>query len=84
LASRLKAWLAVSVVAGTAASLSGADDLRSPESFSSTSNQAERSRAIFIEAGRVFQHPRCLNCHPAAERPTQGEDLHPHSPFVGR
>jgi len=71
-------------MASTAASLSSADDLRSPESFSSTGNQAERSRAIFIEAGRVFQHPRCLNCHPAAERPTQGEDLHPHSPLVVR
>ncbi len=81
---RSKAWFAVSVMASTAASLSNADDLRSPESFSSTGDQAERSRAIFIEAGRVFQHPRCLNCHPAAERPTQGEDLHPHSPLVVR
>ena len=81
---RSKAWFAVGVLASTAASLSSADDLRSPESFSSTGNQAERSRAIFIEAGRVFQHPRCLNCHPAAERPTQGEDLHPHSPLVVR
>jgi hypothetical protein len=84
LASRPKARLAVSVLAAAATSLSGAADLRSPESFSSPSNQAERSRAIFIEAGRVFQHPRCLNCHPAAERPTQGEDLHPHSPLVVR
>ena len=28
------------------------------------STGAERSIALFVEAGKVFQHPRCLNCHP--------------------
>ena len=28
--------------------------------------------------------PRCLNCHPVGERPTQGNDSHPHSPLVVR
>jgi hypothetical protein len=32
----------------------------------------------------VLQHPRCLNCHPAGDRPSQGEDQHPHSPLVVR
>jgi hypothetical protein len=28
-------------------------------------DQASRSIALFREAGKVLQHPRCLNCHPA-------------------
>jgi len=27
-------------------------------------------------------HPRCMNCHPVTGRPTQGDDLHPHVPFM--
>jgi len=30
------------------------------------------------------QHPRCVNCHPASDRPTQGDDMHPHSPSAAR
>src|SRR6476620_9278392 len=41
-----------------------ADDLRSPADFASIANPAERARALFTEAGRVLQHPRCINCHP--------------------
>jgi hypothetical protein len=80
----LKAWWAAGVLAATAAPCAGINDLRAPESFASISDRTERSRAFFVEAGRVLQHPRCLNCHPAGERPTQGEDKHPHSPLVVR
>jgi hypothetical protein len=58
--------------------------LRSPESFKSIANATERSRAMFVEAGKVIQHPRCMNCHPSGERPTQGKDMHPHLPLVVR
>src|SRR5256885_746546 len=58
--------------------------LRSPESFKSIANASERSRALFVEAGKVIQHPRCMNCHPSGERPTQGKDMHPHLPLVVR
>lgn len=61
-----------------------AADLKDVDSFSSITNRSERSRALFTEAGKVIQHPRCLNCHPRGERPTQGEDMHPHSPLVVR
>src|SRR5205085_1477181 len=54
------------------------------EAFSSITDRTERSRALFIEAGCVLQHPRCMNCHPVGERPTQGMDEHPHSPPVFR
>jgi hypothetical protein len=25
-----------------------------------------------------------MNCHPATDRPSQGDDMHPHVPFAGR
>ena len=55
-------------------------DLRPPSSFSSITNQAERSRALFGEIAKVLTHPRCMNCHPAGEHPLQGEDHHEHMP----
>ena len=61
-----------------------AADLRPADSFATVGDRAERSRALFTEAGKVIQHPRCLNCHPVGERPTQGSDMHPHSPLVVR
>jgi hypothetical protein len=84
MSSSLHARLIIIVLASTAGSLAGAQDLRAPETFSSITNPSERSRALFVEAGRVLQHPRCLNCHPVGERPTQGNDGHPHSPLVVR
>src|SRR5438045_5356045 len=84
MSSSMKAPLIVMVLAGTFGPLVGAEELRGPESFSSIADRTERSRALFAEAGRVLQHPRCLNCHPVGERPTQGSDLHPHSPLVVR
>lgn len=65
-------------------SSAGAADLRSADSFDAIADRAERSRALLVEAGKVLQHPRCLNCHPVGDRPTQGGDMHPHSPLVVR
>jgi len=72
------------VIIVLASTLAGAEELRGPDAFASLSNPSERARALFVEAGRVLQHPRCLNCHPVGERPTQGDDRHPHSPPVVR
>jgi hypothetical protein len=47
------------LVAGAVGSLAVAADLRAPGSFATITDQAERSRALFVEAGRVLQHPRC-------------------------
>ena len=74
----------IGVVLALAVGSVAAADLRSPESFSTITDPAERSRALFVEAGKVLQHPRCLNCHPVGERPSQGEDVHPHLPPVVR
>lgn len=58
--------------------------LRSPDDFTSIADSAARSRALFVEAGKVIESPRCMNCHPAGDRPTQGQDKHPHLPMVVR
>jgi len=43
---------------------------------------AARAAATFLKMSQVLQHPRCVNCHPAAGRPLQGQDGHPHEPPV--
>lgn len=43
-----------------------------------------KSVALFQEAAKVFRHPRCMNCHPAGDQPTQGHDLHVHLMNVQR
>jgi hypothetical protein len=59
-------------------------DLRTPQSFDSITDKTARSKAIFQEAGKVILSPRCLNCHPNGDRPTQGNDMHLHQPMVTR
>src|SRR4051812_32379982 len=59
-------------------------ELRPLASFSSITDQGERSRALFGEISKVLTHPRCMNCHPAGDHPLQGADHHPHMPPPGR
>jgi hypothetical protein len=61
-----------------------ASTLRSVDEFNSIADEQARSLALFEEAGRVIQHPRCVNCHPATDRPLQGMTMHPHQPPVFR
>lgn len=53
-------------------------------SFGNIANQRDRSVALFTEMGKVMQHPRCMNCHPATERPRQSDAKHLHQPMVVR
>jgi hypothetical protein len=62
----------------------GANDLRAPAAFADIADQAARSRALFAEVAKVFTSPRCMNCHPAGDHPTQGNDRHVHQPAVER
>jgi hypothetical protein len=39
---------------------------------------------LFTELGKVLTHPRCVNCHPAGDRPRQGEQGRLHQPPVVR
>ena len=67
-----------------AVSNSSSDSLASVESFSSISDQETRSAAYFTELGKVLTNPRCLNCHPASDRPRQGDTARLHQPPVFR
>jgi hypothetical protein len=60
------------------------DDLREPLAFAGIADRGERSRALYGEIAKVVMHPRCINCHPADDRPTQGNDRHQHFPPVTR
>ncbi|MEZ5344598.1 MAG: hypothetical protein R2681_03485 [Pyrinomonadaceae bacterium] len=44
----------------------------------------ELSRAAFLEAYKVFVSPRCANCHPGGDSPTQGDFLAVHAQNVVR
>jgi hypothetical protein len=58
--------------------------LRPPSDFDFIADFQARSRALFAEAAKVIMSPRCVNCHPASDRPTQGNDMHLHFPPVAR
>ena len=78
------AALAMSLVTGYALSETAPHALASPESFASIGDTEARSAAMFTELGKVLTHPRCVNCHPAGDRPHQGNEGRLHQPPVER
>jgi hypothetical protein len=70
--------------AGQAPQTPGANELRPAVSFASIADQHERSIALFEEAGKVLHSPRCVNCHPAGDRPRQTDARRLHIPLVVR
>src|SRR4051812_6991944 len=58
--------------------------LAPPESFAEIANTNQRSAALFSELGKVLTHPRCVNCHPAGDRPHQTDLGRSHQPPVER
>jgi hypothetical protein len=58
--------------------------LATPQSFDGIGDTAARSAALFMEAGKVLTSARCVNCHPAGDRPLQGETHRLHQPPVAR
>jgi hypothetical protein len=83
------AWTAAAVLsaildARAAPSQPSGAELRPVSAFDDIRDRKSRSVALFEEAGKVIQHPRCLNCHPKTDRPLQGDDMHAHVPPVRR
>jgi hypothetical protein len=78
------AALAMSMLTGYAVSETAPSALASPESFASITDTDARSAAMFTELGKVLTHPRCTNCHPAGDRPRQGDESRLHQPPVTR
>jgi len=64
------------------ASLHRSEELKPVSAFAAITDPKVRSVALFQEAGKVIQHPRCVNCHPVDGRPRQGMDGHPHNPAM--
>jgi hypothetical protein len=78
------AALTMSMPVGYAISQTASDKLASPDSFASIAVTEQRSVAYFVELGKVLTHPRCVNCHPAGDRPRQGDESRLHQPPVAR
>lgn len=58
--------------------------LKAVSDFDDIQDPKVRSAALFVEASKVLQHPRCLNCHPKGDSPTQRNDMTLHRPLVVR
>jgi hypothetical protein len=78
------AALGLSMATGYAASQTASHGLASPDSFAGIADTDARSAAMFTELGKVLTHPRCVNCHPAGDRPRQGDEARLHQPPVTR
>jgi hypothetical protein len=76
--------LAAAIALVTATVVAQAADLRDPQSFGTIADTRARSLALFEEAGKVLQHPRCVNCHPPDDRPRQGMTSKLHQPAAIR
>jgi hypothetical protein len=61
-----------------------ADDLRPAADFAGIADRNARATALIQEAGKVLQHPRCVNCHPAGDSPRQTDQRRAHQPLVVR
>lgn len=61
-----------------------ANELAAPAHFGTIADVPTRSAALFTELGKVLTSPRCVNCHPATDRPRQGDAGRLHQPPVFR
>jgi hypothetical protein len=73
-----------SALGAYALSETASNTLAAPESFQSIADVNARSAALFTELGKVLTSPRCVNCHPAGERPRQTDNGRLHQPPVWR
>ncbi len=82
------ALLVGGLAAGLMAAFAGAGvsaetaTLKPVSAFAGITDQSARSAALFQEAAKVIESPRCMNCHPASRVPTQGESRREHIPFI--
>jgi hypothetical protein len=72
------------VASAQSARVSPDSALKPVSAFAGIANERTRSLALFREASKVVTSPRCMNCHSAGDRPTQGDAMQPHQPLVVR
>lgn len=80
----IAAAVSMSMLTAYAAAQAPSAGLASPQSFDGIADADARSAAVFTELGKVLTHPRCTNCHPAGDRPRQGDARRLHEPPVAR
>jgi len=68
----------------TVATGNGKTDGDNGERTKTENTREAESKAAFLEAYRVFMHPRCMNCHPSGDVPLVGDDSHLHEQGVKR
>jgi hypothetical protein len=82
-----RVWIVVAVVAPIISvclsSYEGKSQSRT-ESPAHPAASVSDAVAAFERAATVLRSPRCLNCHPRDDRPTQGDDRHVHVVNVQR
>lgn len=52
--------------------------------YLNTNRDSVESVEAFMQVYKVLMSPRCMNCHPAGDRPLQGDDSHIHAMNVQR
>jgi hypothetical protein len=80
---RLGAWIAVSILTAVSGVCLTSNRGASQDAARSSPPAADALTAYDLIAS-VLQGPRCLNCHPRGDRPTQGDDRHIHGMNVQR
>jgi hypothetical protein len=80
---RFGVWILISVC--TAAAVVCLTPVRGvPQDAPRSSAPTADALAAYDRIAAVLQSPRCLNCHPRSDRPTQGDDRHIHRMNVQR
>jgi hypothetical protein len=77
-------FAALATTVSIAQDTAGVVPLKPAAEFETIADRTERAVAMFEEAGKVIQHPRCVNCHPAGDSPLQGMTMQQHQPPVVR
>ena len=75
---------ALACLAVLAVSCSHAQPTAAQAAPASSAAAASGPLAAFETVRAVLQSPRCVNCHPTGDQPTQGDDRHRHLQFVQR
>jgi len=62
------------------------NDVADKATFSDREKEKDSVESVqaFMQVYTVLMHPRCMNCHPAGDRPLQGDDSHIHIMNVQR
>jgi mono/diheme cytochrome c family protein len=75
----------LSVIVITASAYKSKDNIVNDDMKSNVINaDSVESAQAFLQVYKVLMSPRCMNCHPAGDRPLQGDDSHTHIMNVQR